>query len=208
MRGVGRMADQSGFNLPPTAQARAELRAAIGRISDLARAALETSLANDDRHPPQTGLFLAFAQVLQITRARLNDLTGEHLAFFYRQVLGMAPRGAQPDSTWLLLGLAPRQPPLTLPKGTAFLGPQGPDGQSPRYLSTRSTTLTGAKLVCTRALRLPLDRAGQIAGVLAFENAALPNTPWPAFGPEDPDATTRAAALEAGAAVWCLNARR
>ena len=189
---------------PADTAAVAEATAALHRISQLARARLETSLAADDSHPPQTGLFLAFAQVLQVTRARMNDMTNEHLSFYYRQVLGMSAAAARPDSTWLLLGVAPDQAPFLLPGGSGFFGPEQADGLAPIYETTGAVTLGNARLEQCRALRLPLDRAGVVAGVLGFDAAAFVGpgegaaAPWPAFGPAQPDAAGRAAAVAAG----------
>ncbi|HEX9731756.1 MAG TPA: baseplate J/gp47 family protein [Thermoanaerobaculia bacterium] len=65
----------------------------------------ETSL-DSAAHPPHMTLLLAFLELLGHARGHLNALTGEHLDFYYREVLRLGPKAAEPDRVHLLFELA------------------------------------------------------------------------------------------------------
>jgi len=71
--------------------------------------------------PPQIALLLAFVELYQQSRRHLNQLGAEHLAFYYRQVLGLQPRPPQPDRVHLLFELARNRQLLQIPAGSAAL---------------------------------------------------------------------------------------
>lgn len=71
--------------------------------------------------PPQIALLMAFVELYQQSRRQLNRLSAEHLAFYYRQVLGLRPRPPQPDRVHLLFELARNRQLLQIPAGSAAL---------------------------------------------------------------------------------------
>lgn len=76
------------------------------RMIQQAPGALHESLTVDQSLPPHLALYVAFWQVLQPARRDLNRMTERHLDFFYRQVLRLSERPAQPDKAHIILELA------------------------------------------------------------------------------------------------------
>jgi hypothetical protein len=69
---------------------------------------------------PQKALFLAFLQMYEEARKELNGVTARHLEFYYREVLGLAPRGPVPDQAHIVVSLKKTAAELLVPGGTAF----------------------------------------------------------------------------------------
>ncbi len=68
--------------------------------------ALQQNLTNRDDHEPHYALFLAFLRLFDYVRAETNTLTARHLDFYYRQILGLKEKPAQPAHVHLLVELA------------------------------------------------------------------------------------------------------
>ncbi len=79
---------------------------AYARTVSEANLALEQTLTNWDRHEPHYALFLAFLRLFEHARAEANTLTGRHLDFYYRKILRLKEKAAEPGHAHLLLELA------------------------------------------------------------------------------------------------------
>ena len=67
---------------------------------------LAQALARQDGTvPAHLGLFLTFLRLYTYPQQALNTITGRHLDFQFRTVLGFEPKPAQPDRVHLLLEL-------------------------------------------------------------------------------------------------------
>jgi hypothetical protein len=55
---------------------------------------------------PHLALFLSFLKLLRIPQGRLNNLTGRHLDFYYKEVLNLSKQKAIPDRVHLIFKLA------------------------------------------------------------------------------------------------------
>lgn len=75
------------------------------RVVGEAKAAVEASFT-DDRHEPHYALFMAFLKLLEYARTDANTLTGRHLDFYYREVLRLRERLAEPSHAHVLVQLA------------------------------------------------------------------------------------------------------
>ena len=71
-----------------------------------AKSALEATFMAYDRHEPHYALFLAFLRLMEYARAEANTLTGRHLDFYYRHILRLQERAAEPARAHLLVELA------------------------------------------------------------------------------------------------------
>src|SRR5262249_17054355 len=81
------------------------LRAFARLVSD-AKAALDRTLTDWDKHEPHYALFLAFLRLLDYARTSGNTLTQRHLDFYYRDILRLEQKGAEPGHVHLLAELA------------------------------------------------------------------------------------------------------
>ncbi len=67
---------------------------------------------------PHFVLFLAFLKLFQNAQIYLNGITGRHLDFYYRNILGMRNNPATPDQVNLILALAPGMDAVEVPAAT------------------------------------------------------------------------------------------
>jgi hypothetical protein len=77
----------------------------LARVVGEAKRALDDSLANWNRHQPHYALYLAFLQLLEYSRTAGNTLTQRHLDFYYRTILGLREKPAEPAHVYLLAEL-------------------------------------------------------------------------------------------------------
>ena len=82
--------------------------------------ALQATLTGRDDHEPHYALFLAFLRLFDYARAEANTLTGRHLDFYYREVLRLKEKAAQPGQAHLLVELAKHAPAHLLKSGELF----------------------------------------------------------------------------------------
>lgn len=82
---------------------------------------------------PQQALLLAFLEVLQTPRALLNYLPYAHRDLYYRQLLGLVERPAEPAKVALGFLLSSKLSELLIPQGTLFSAGQDPQGTKIQY---------------------------------------------------------------------------
>lgn len=85
---------------------------------------------------PHFVLFLGFLELLARQQTEINRFTRRHLDYFYREVLGIAPKAAQPDTAHLVFELARGVQEQRIEAGTTVVAGQTPEGKT-RYLRTR-----------------------------------------------------------------------
>lgn len=67
---------------------------------------LDFSLQQYPEHQPHLALLIAFLELFKYLQKELNDVTGRHLEFFYRDVLHLSERPAIPDQVYVIFELA------------------------------------------------------------------------------------------------------
>lgn len=82
---------------------------------------------------PQQALLLAFLEVLQTPRALLNYYPYAHRELYYRQLLGLSERAAEPSKVALSFQLFAKEKELLIPAGTVFSAGQDSDGTPMDY---------------------------------------------------------------------------
>ena len=78
----------------------------FARVVIDAKAELEKTFSNWDNHEPHYALFLAFLKLFDYARAETNTLTQRHLDFYYRDILKLKEKPAEPSHAHLLIELA------------------------------------------------------------------------------------------------------
>ena len=141
-----------------TSQLDLFLKAYARTVAD-AKAALPELLTGRDDHQPHYGLFLAFIQLMELSRSHLNSLTGRHLDFYYKTVLQLAPNAAEPDHVHLLFELVKnREKNTRLAAGSAFKGKDA-QGQAVQYALDEEFIPNRATVETMRAVRHSLHDA-------------------------------------------------
>lgn len=151
-------------------------------------------LARDDGSvPPHLGLFGAFLEQLKPAGEAVNALTGCHLDFQYRRVLGFESRPAQPEHAYLTLGLKKNAAPFAITPAHRFSGGKDAAGVERLYQPLRETVIGQGRVTALHSvyrrdglhfapvansadgLGTPLDPARPHWS--AFGHAALPPAP-------------------------------
>jgi hypothetical protein len=81
---------------------------------------LQKTLTDWNTHAPHYTLFLAFLKLFKYPQEQLNTITKRHLDFYYREILRLKPKAAQPNHAHLLFELAKPVKTYLLPKGSLF----------------------------------------------------------------------------------------
>jgi hypothetical protein len=173
------------------------LQRAERQLASLARQLLPESLQSGD-HDPAMGALLAFVQLVQMSRAPLDDFTNRLTQYYYRDSLGFEPAQAQADRVHLLLERDPRYAkPVLLPLGASFIGGKNSRGQPLHYRAEQELLLSTLKVQRLLALRLESDPRISPEHEFAYatqarslvlcpptpEQAALPRArAWPLLG--------------------------
>lgn len=169
-------------------------------LSDLARTYFVRSLAEKSNHAPHVGLLLAFVQLLVTAKGHLNQLSERHLDFFYRRVLRLTPRPADPDCGWVVLRLAPTIANCLLPAGTPLVADSGDSAGPRQYVTDEALTVTRASVDAIRAMYVRRTTYGDAAEPAVRHVVALPvansadgrglplddpDAGWPIFGVDE-----------------------
>ena len=78
----------------------------FARVVSEADKALKDTLDKWDTHEPHYALFLSFLRLFDYARTLANTLTKRHLDFYYREILRLKERSAEPGHAHLLVELA------------------------------------------------------------------------------------------------------
>ena len=73
-----------------------------------------------ENHPPHLALLFSFLSLFKHLQDDLNSFSKKHLDFFYKQVLQLKPKAAQPDRAHLVIEIQRQLDKYLLKKGTAF----------------------------------------------------------------------------------------
>lgn len=178
------------------------LNRVTGQLAASARDYLETSLTDKSDHSPQTGLYLAFVNLLQKSQAHINTLTERHLKFYYQTVLRLSPNAATPDTAHVAFTLAPHLQSFELPAGTPLeanggAGPEPTIFRTDQHLSINTARVTAMKAIAvtrernwradhpqptvTGIKKYPVANSADGVGLALLD----PELGWRPFGPPD-----------------------
>jgi len=93
---------------------------AFTRVVGEAEPALNDMLTNFPGHAPHYALYLAFLELTEYARTAGNRLTQKHLDFYYRTILGLKEKPAQPGYVHLLAQLAKQADSFDFQPGRLF----------------------------------------------------------------------------------------
>ncbi|MFK0089584.1 hypothetical protein ACIQUS_20090 [Pseudomonas sp. NPDC090755] len=117
-----------------------------------AGAELASSLTNNNAHEPHYALFLAFLRLFEHVREESNTLTERHLDFYYRQVLRLKERGAQPSHVHLLAELAKPVSSYLIEAGTLLKAGKDGLGKEAYFSVLRDTVLNQARVAALQTV--------------------------------------------------------
>ena len=111
-----------------------------------AKAQLEATFINWDHHKPHYALFLAFLRLFEHARAEANTLTGRHLDFYYRDILQLKEKVAEPGNAHLLVELAKQAPSHLIAGDERFKAGKDDLGNEAFFANDRDVVVNQAKI--------------------------------------------------------------
>jgi len=103
-------------------------------------------------HPAHYALFLAFLKLFRVAQTHINTLTGRHLDFYYKDILHLFPKEAQPNHSHLVLQLAKQTNEYALKKDVAFKAGKDSEGKEVSYGLDKETTFNKAKVALLKSV--------------------------------------------------------
>ena len=108
------------------------------------------SQSNND---PHFTLFLCFLKLFKFAQDQLNDLTGKHLDFYYKEVLQLLEKPETPDRIHLIFELAKNANQQMITAGTRFKAGKDETGIPLEYVAEEDTLINKTSLELLRTVR-------------------------------------------------------
>ncbi|MEQ1676513.1 MAG: hypothetical protein ABL876_07425, partial [Chitinophagaceae bacterium] len=122
------------------------------RIVQDAEKTLLVTLGNWNMHPPHYALFLSFLKLFRFSQSHLNTLTKRHLDFYYKEVLRLKPKDAEPNHAHILVELAKPVNQYALTQATELKAGKDSVGKEVLYALDKETTFNKAKVVALKSV--------------------------------------------------------
>jgi hypothetical protein len=163
-------------------------------ISDAGNS-LQQTLSAWNEHLPHYALFLAFLKLFRTSRDHANTLTQRHLDFYYKEVLQLFPKKAEPNKAHIVLELAKPVDNYLITKGTLFKAGKDSAGKEVSYAIDRDVVFNKAKVARLMAVYKgnaadnfgAVNNAGRLFAAPVINSAdglgAPPETEWKEWHP-------------------------
>lgn len=165
------------------------LLSAIQSVIDAAKLALELALTSDN-HEPAYGLWLTFLKLYETAQNNINEFTGRHLNFYYRDILQIANQPKKGDQVPLVFELAKHHDEYLIDAGTIFKAGKDVDGIDRLYQLESDTVINQAKIKELRSFyhdqsdgSVPYAAIKTDSTDGVDEKLDKDNPKWPIFGP-------------------------
>ncbi len=122
------------------------VRSKYSRLTEAAEWYLYKQKAGVDDYEPHTALLISFLELYQYLKSDLNQLTGKHLDFYYKDILGIQPKEAVPDKAHIVATLNPAFDQYLLPKGEVLLASVPDTDESLRFEVDEDLLVTKAAI--------------------------------------------------------------
>ncbi|MEM6722861.1 MAG: hypothetical protein AAF598_02425 [Bacteroidota bacterium] len=161
----------------------------ITKIRNEAPIYLEETVNNWPKHEPHMALFLAFLKLYRFAQDHLNEMTGRHLEYYYKEVLRLSEKAAEPDQAHLIIELAKNTAAYALKKDSTFKAGKDNEGNPVTYVNTEKVALNKTQIAQLSAVYLD-EASGRLYRsdiVNSQDGLGLDiekvDGRWPAFGP-------------------------
>ena len=124
----------------------------FAKLINEATSSLLTTLGNWNTHPAHYALFLAFLKLFRLALADINTITQRHLDFYYKEVLRLIPKAAQPNKAHVLVELAKMTDEYALPQGTLLKAGKDSAGKEVLYELDKETVFNKAKVAQLKSI--------------------------------------------------------
>jgi len=145
-------------------------------VSDSSRA-LEATFTGRDDHLPHYALFLAFLRLFMYARQGANTLTGRHLDFYYREILRLKEKPAQPGHAHLLVQLATQVTQHLFAAGELFQAGKDDLGKDAFFANDRDMVANQASVDSLRTVYRHGDELVGVASPSAIDQGRIYASP-------------------------------
>jgi hypothetical protein len=129
----------------------------LSNLTTQAASFLEKTVTDFPRHTPHYALYLTFVRLIKKAQEHLNTFTDRHLNFYYKDVLRLSQRDAEPDSVHLQIELQKAIEQHQLPVGTLFKGGKDADGKEINYVLQEDVILNRASVKSLQSVYVAKD---------------------------------------------------
>jgi hypothetical protein len=119
---------------------------AYSKIINEALKELLKTLGDWDSHPAHYALFLSFLKLFRFAQSHINSITRRHLDFYYKEVLQLFPKKAEPDKAHVIIELAKYVDEYVLKQGELMKAGKDSEGKEVLYALEKETTFNKAKI--------------------------------------------------------------
>jgi len=124
----------------------------FARVVSAADASFNDTLTGWDKHEPHYALYLAFLRLLEYARASSNTLTQRHLDFYYRDILGLKEKPADPGHVHLLAELAKQVGSREFKVGELFKAGKDAQGRDAFFANSADFVANQAKVAALKTV--------------------------------------------------------
>lgn len=124
----------------------------FAKIIQSSNADLAITLEDWDSHPPHYALFLSFLKLMKFAKQQMNTLTQRHLDFYYKEILRLQPKPAQPNSVHVLVELAKQVDAYVLQQNTLLKAGKDSNGKEVLYGLKNETVFNKATVADIKTL--------------------------------------------------------
>jgi len=124
---------------------------------------LEKSLANKQDHQPNMGLFITFLLLHKHLQTDLNNLSTEHLKFYYEEILKQQKQSYQPDEVHICFELAKHIKEHTIEADTLLKAGKDKQGQNILFKTVSPLAINHTKVASLKTLFLSQYAKTQIS---------------------------------------------
>lgn len=117
-----------------------------GRIVASAGQYFEESITTYQDHQPHVSLLLSFLKLMDHAHSHFNTYTHQHLDFYYRDVIDLEKKPAEPDNVHVIFELQKNVQDFLLEKGTPLKAGKDDLGKNVTYEIAADTALNKAKV--------------------------------------------------------------
>jgi hypothetical protein len=147
---------------------------AVSQIISLSREMLTKSLESPE-HKPHIALFITFLRLFRHAQDDLNKFTGKHLDYYYKEVLKLTEKEAQPDRVFLIFELAQNVEQHLIAQETEFEAGDDALGNEVTFTSIRDVVLNKGSLAGLNSVYAELDSDGNVSNVFSAAGADTKN---------------------------------
>lgn len=122
------------------------------RIIQEAEKELLTTMEDWDSHAPHYALFLSFLKLFRFAQTHINNFTQLHLDHYYKEILQLFPREAEPNQAHILVELAKQVDDYLLAKDTLFKAGKDSTGKEVLYAMDDDDTFNKASIASFKSV--------------------------------------------------------